>query len=91
MSNDQHTPHAASATGAGLSADELAAEQGQDLPNREAMSVMHPLPIVDFGNIAMPINQSVAENVNSNESIADASATQFVIADQSAGISQPSA
>jgi hypothetical protein len=77
-------PHDPRTPAAGLSADELAAEQGQDLPNREAMSVMHPLPVVDFGNIAMPINQSVADNVNSNQSIADASATQFVIADQSA-------
>jgi hypothetical protein len=55
------------------------------------MSVLHPMASLDFGNIAMPINESVAENINSNQSIADASATQFVIADQSAGTSQPSA
>jgi hypothetical protein len=73
----------------GLSADELAAEQGRDLPEREAMSVIHLFP-PDFGNIAMPINQSVAENYNTNDSIADSSADQIVIADQGAGVSQPS-
>jgi hypothetical protein len=74
----------------GLSAEELAAEQGRDLPEREAMSVIHLIP-PDFGNIAMPINQSIAENYNTNDSIADASADQIVIADQGAGVSQPSA
>ena len=67
----------------GLSDAELAAEQGHELPDREAMSVMHFLPVADFGNLAMPINQAVAENQSSNYSIADASADQFVIADQS--------
>jgi hypothetical protein len=66
---------------AGLSAEELAAEQGSDLPEREAMSVVHLLP-PEFGNIAMPINESIAENYNTNASIADSSAEQIVIANQ---------
>jgi hypothetical protein len=72
----------------GLSAEELAAEQSQDLPEREAMSVIHLHPL-EFGNIAMPINEAIAENYNTNLSIADASATQIVIADQTADASQP--
>jgi hypothetical protein len=74
----------------GLSAEELAAEQGRDLPEREAMSVIHLLP-PELGNIAMPINQAIAENYNTNESIADASADQIVIVDQATDVSQPNA
>jgi hypothetical protein len=77
------------AGGTGLSAEELAAEQGRDLPEREAMSVIHLVP-PDFGNIAIPINQSIAENYNTTDSIADSSAEQIVIADQGADASQPS-
>jgi hypothetical protein len=72
----------------GLSAEELAAEQGQDLPDREAMSVIHFME-PDIGNIAIPINQSIAENYNTTDSIADSSASQIVIADQGASVSQP--
>jgi hypothetical protein len=75
----------------GLSQEELAAEQGRDLPDREAMSVLHMLPVDDFGNLAMPINQAIAENQNTNYSIADASAEQFVIVDQTATQTPPSA
>ena len=73
----------------GLSAEELAAEQAGDLPEREAMSVIHWLPPT-FGNIAMPINESIAENYNTTNSIADASAEQIVIADQGTDVSEPS-
>jgi hypothetical protein len=72
---------------AGLSTEELAAEQGRDLPDREAMSVIRFLE-PDIGNVAIPINQSIAENYNTNDSIADASATQFVIAEQGTDASQ---
>jgi len=75
-------------TDSGLSAEELAAEQAGDLPEREAMSVIHWLPPT-FGNIAMPINQSIAENYNTTNSIADASAEQIVIADQGTDVSDP--
>jgi hypothetical protein len=69
----------------GLSNDELAAEQGSDLPDREAMSLL------DFGfnvedienlNLAVPINQAIAANINTNASIASADADQLVIVDQ---------
>jgi hypothetical protein len=72
---------------AGLTAEELAAEQGRDLPDREAMSVIRFLE-PDIGNVAIPINQSLAENYNTDGSIADASATQVVIADQGTDASQ---
>jgi hypothetical protein len=72
----------------GLSAEELAAEQSQDLPEREAMSILHFMA-PEFGNIAMPINEAIAENYNTNESIANASAQQFVIADQGTDVSDP--
>jgi hypothetical protein len=75
-------------TDSGLSAEEMAAEQAGDLPEREAMSVIHWLPPT-FGNIAMPINQSIAENYNTTNSIADASAEQIVIADQGTDVSDP--
>jgi hypothetical protein len=72
----------------GLSAEELAAEQSQDLPDREAMSIMHFIG-PEFGNIAMPINEAIAENYNTTQSIANASAEQIVIADQATGVSDP--
>jgi len=72
----------------GLSAEELAAEQSQDLPEREAMSVLHFMG-PDVGNIAMPINEALAENYNTTQSIASASAQQFVIADQNTDVTDP--
>ena len=68
----------------GLSPEELAAEQSMDLPEREAMSAIHlgfggPL---DIGNLSMPINQAIAENVDSPYSSASAGAEQVVISDQ---------
>jgi len=65
-----------------LSGDELAAETAVDLPEREAMSTFgHGLGhgIDSITNIAMPINESTAENVNTNSSIAAADAEQTVI------------
>ncbi len=52
-----------------LSEDELAAETGEELPDREAMSLIN-------ANIAAPINAAVALNVASDDSIAYANATQ---------------
>src|SRR5687767_2637350 len=69
----------------GLTDDELAAEQGSELPDREAMSIL------DFGftvedienlNLAVPINQAIATNVNTTSSIASADADQMVVVDQ---------
>jgi len=53
----------------GLSDAELAAETGEELPDREAMSLIN-------GNIAAPINAAVALNVASDSSTAYAHASQ---------------
>jgi len=73
---------ASRATGA-LSGDELAAETAVDLPEREAMSTFghgfgHGID-TDYGNFAMPINESTAANINTSDSIAAADADQTVI------------
>jgi len=52
-----------------LTDDELAAEAGEELPDREAMSLVNT-------NIAAPINAAVALNVASDNSIAYANAEQ---------------
>jgi hypothetical protein len=52
-----------------LSAEELANEGGEELPDREAMSLIN-------ANIAIPINAAVAANVLSDGSTAWADATQ---------------
>jgi hypothetical protein len=52
-----------------LTDDELAAEAGEELPDREAMSLIN-------ANIAAPINAAVALNVASDDSIAYANAEQ---------------
>jgi len=49
--------------------DELAAEAGEELPDREAMSLVN-------ANIAAPINAAVAANVLSDNSVAYANAEQ---------------
>ena len=53
----------------GLSAEELEAEQADELPDREAMSLVN-------ANVAAPINAAVAANVASDNSIAYANAQQ---------------
>jgi hypothetical protein len=55
----------------GLSRDELESEQGEALPNREAMSLIN-------SNIALPINAALALNLLSDNSVAYASAEQTV-------------
>jgi hypothetical protein len=52
-----------------LSAEELEAEIGEELPDREAMSLIN-------ANLAAPINAAVALNVASDDSIAYANAEQ---------------
>jgi hypothetical protein len=52
-----------------LSQDELQNESGQELPDREAMSLIN-------ANVAAPINAAVALNVLSDGSVAYANATQ---------------
>jgi hypothetical protein len=64
-----------------LSDAELAEEAAQELPDREAMSVLK-LNVVDVDNFAMPINEALALNNYSNASVAMADADQTVIIDQ---------
>jgi hypothetical protein len=54
---------------AGLSEDELAQETGEELPDREAMSLIN-------ANLAAPVNAAVAANVLSDNSVAYANAEQ---------------
>ncbi len=59
----------------GLSTDELEGQEGEALPDREAMS------LVDL-NLAAPVNAAVAANVLSDGSTAYADATQDATIDQ---------
>jgi len=52
-----------------LTDDELAAQSGEELPDREAMSLVN-------ANVAVPINLAAALNVLSDDSVAYADATQ---------------
>lgn len=54
-----------------LTDDELAAQTGEELPDREAMSLIN-------ANVAAPINAAVAANVLSDDSIAYANAEQDI-------------
>ena len=54
----------------GLTDEELAAETGEELPDREAMSLIN-------ANLAAPVNAAVALNVASDNSIAYANAEQY--------------
>lgn len=53
----------------GLSEEELAAQTGEELPDREAMSLIN-------ANLAAPVNAAVAANVLSDNSVAYANAEQ---------------
>ena len=59
-----------------LSQDELEAQGAEQLPDREAMSLIN-------ANLAAPVNAAVAANVLSDNSIAYANAEQDVTIDQS--------
>lgn len=61
---------------AGLSEAELAEQSGEELPDREQMSLVN-------ANLAIPVNAAVAANVLSDGSIAYADATQDTPIDQS--------
>ncbi len=58
-----------------LSQEEREAESGEQLPDREAMS------LVDL-NLAAPVNAAVAANVLSDDSVAYANAEQLADIDQ---------
>ena len=53
----------------GLSTEELDAASGEQLPDREQMSLVN-------ANVAVPVNAAVAANVLSDGSVADADADQ---------------
>jgi hypothetical protein len=59
-----------------LTNDELEQMAGEELPDREAMSLIN-------ANIAVPVNAAVAANVLSDDAIAYADATQDAYIDQS--------
>ena len=59
-----------------LTSEELAAQAGEELPDREAMSLID-------ANVAAPVNAAVAANILSDDSIAYANAEQNVDIDQS--------
>lgn len=59
-----------------LTDEELQAETGEELPDREAMSLINL-------NAAAPINAAVAANVLSDDSVAWANAEQTGTIDQS--------
>ena len=60
----------------GLTREELEQQGGEELPDREAMSLIN-------ANLAAPINAAVAANVLSDNSVAYANAEQNVDIDQS--------
>jgi hypothetical protein len=62
----------------GLSQEELRDEVGEQLPGREAMSLVN-------ANLAIPINAAVAANVLSDNAVAYADASQYTPIDQNAG------
>ena len=59
-----------------LSQEELEAQGGEELPDREAMSLVNT-------NVAIPVNAAVAANVLSDDAIAYANAEQDAAIDQS--------
>jgi len=59
----------------GLSQDELEHQEAQDLPDREAMSLIN-------ANLAAPVNAAVAANILSDNSTATADATQTSVINQ---------
>ncbi|MEA2573306.1 MAG: hypothetical protein QOH93_604 [Chloroflexia bacterium] len=63
-------------TNQGLSDEELEGQEANQLPDREAMSLIN-------ANIAAPVNAAVAANVLSDGSLAYANAEQTVDIDQS--------
>lgn len=59
-----------------LTSEELEAQEGEELPDREEMSLIN-------ANIAVPVNAAVAANVLSDSATAEADALQQTPIDQS--------
>jgi hypothetical protein len=64
-----------------LSLDDIEAEAGQELPDRQAMSKIG-LDVHGVDNFAMVLNEATAMNVASEQSVAVADADQVVIIGQ---------
>ena len=60
----------------GLTPEELAGASGEQLPDREQMSLVN-------ANVAVPVNAAVAANVLSDGAVAYADAAQLADIDQS--------
>ena len=60
----------------GLTREELEQQGGEELPDREAMSLIN-------ANLAAPVNAAVAANVLSDDAVAYANAEQTADIDQS--------
>ena len=65
-----------------LTDEELAAQGGAALPDKEAMSTISADIGAGIDNFAMPINEATAMNIASSDSYAIADADQIVILDQ---------
>lgn len=59
-----------------LTPEELEAQEGEEMPDREEMSLVN-------ANVAAPVNLAAALNVLSDNSTADATAVQYTPIDQS--------
>jgi hypothetical protein len=73
----------------GLSEAEIANEGAQELPDREALSIIGShgcMPTI--GNIAIPINEASASNVDSVSSTAIADADQIIVLDQTTTVTE---
>ncbi|HEX2024557.1 MAG TPA: hypothetical protein VHF00_07605 [Acidimicrobiales bacterium] len=69
--------------GKGLTAEELEAQDAAALPEREALSTIKGSGLGStIDNFAMPINEAIAINYESESSIAIADADQIVILNQ---------
>jgi hypothetical protein len=64
-----------------LSAEDIDAESAQPLPDRQAMSKIG-LNVDGVDNFALLVNEALAMNVNSTDSVAVADADQIVIMTQ---------
>ena len=65
-----------------LTGEELEAQTGSELPDREAMSTIKGTFGAGIDNFAMPINEATAMNIASQDSYAIADADQIVILNQ---------
>jgi hypothetical protein len=64
-----------------LSAEDIDAESAQPLPDRQAMSKIG-LNVDGVDNFALLVNEAMAMNINSTDSVAVADADQIVIMTQ---------